>query len=60
MKKYIGPLLLLITALIWGFAFPFQKEAAEILPMTPNAVRQRLHKTRERLRAYLEERGYRV
>lgn len=39
MKKYIGPLLLLITALIWGFAFPFQKEAAEIPPMTLNAVR---------------------
>ena len=28
MKKYIGPLLLFVTALIWGFAFPFQKAAA--------------------------------
>ena len=39
MKKYVGPLLLLVTALIWGFAFPFQKAAAEIPPMTLNAVR---------------------
>ena len=39
MKKYVGPLLLLLTALIWGFAFPFQKAAAEIPPMTLNAAR---------------------
>jgi RNA polymerase sigma-70 factor (ECF subfamily) len=43
----------------YWFACPVQ-DLARRMNMTPNAVRQRLHKTRERLRAYLEERGYRV
>ena len=33
---------------------------AEAYGLTPNAVSLRLHKTRERLRAYLQERGYSV
>ena len=43
----------------YWFACPIQ-DLARRMNMTPNAVRQRLHKTRERLRSYLEERGYRV
>lgn len=43
----------------YWFACPVQ-ELADRMNMTPNAVRQRLHKTRARLKAYLEERGYRV
>lgn len=36
------------------------KELAQAWGMTPNAVSLRLHKTRESLRAYLEEGGYTV
>ncbi len=36
------------------------KRLAEGYGMTPNAVSLRLHKTREKLRAYLAERGYHV
>ena len=35
-------------------------DLARMEGMTSNAVSLRLHKTREKLRAYLEERGYRV
>ena len=43
----------------YWYAFPV-KDLAERAGMTPNAVSQRLFKTRAQLRAYLEERGYRV
>ncbi len=36
------------------------KELAEEYGMTPNAVSLRLHRTRDKLRAYLEEGGYHV
>jgi RNA polymerase sigma-70 factor (ECF subfamily) len=36
------------------------RRMAEGYGMTPNAVSMRLHKTREKLRAYLQERGYTV
>lgn len=39
MKKYISPLLLLIAAIIWGFAFPAQKMVEEIPPMAVIAIR---------------------
>ena len=35
-------------------------DLAERMDMTANAVSLRLHRTREKLRVYLEERGYRV
>ncbi len=35
-------------------------DLAKRMGMKPNAVSQRLYKTREKLRAHLEERGYRV
>lgn len=35
-------------------------DLAERMDMTSNAVSLRLHRTREKLRVYLEERGYRV
>lgn len=43
----------------YWYALPV-KELATRAHMTPNAVSLRLHRTRERLRVYLEERGYRV
>lgn len=39
MKKYISPILLLIAAIIWGFAFSAQKSAADVPPFTIGAVR---------------------
>ena len=36
------------------------KRMAEAYGLTPNAASLRLHKTREKLRAYLQERGYSV
>ena len=39
MKKYISPLLLLVAAIIWGFAFPAQKMVEEIPPMAVIAIR---------------------
>ena len=39
MKKYISPLLLLIAAIIWGFAFPAQKMVEEVPPMAVIAIR---------------------
>ena len=35
-------------------------DLAKRMDMTPNAVSLRLGRTREKLRSYLEERGYRV
>lgn len=39
MKKYISPILLLIAAIIWGFAFSAQKSAADVPPFTIGAIR---------------------
>ena len=39
MKKHISPFLLLIAALIWGFAFVAQKAASEIPPFALGATR---------------------
>lgn len=39
MKRYLSPVLLLCAAIIWGFAFPFQKQAADIPPITLTAAR---------------------
>ena len=39
MKRYLYPALLLCAAIIWGFAFPFQKEAASVPPITLTAAR---------------------
>ena len=41
------------------YAYPVS-ELAGRMGMTPNAVSLRLHRTREKLREYLTERGYRV
>ena len=39
---------------------PSIKDVADAVGMTANAVTKRLKKTRESLRAYLNERGYRL
>ena len=39
MKKYISPLLLLITAIIWGLAFVAQKAASVMPPFALSALR---------------------
>lgn len=39
MKRYLSPTLLLCAAIIWGFAFPFQKAAATVPPITLTAAR---------------------
>lgn len=39
MKKYTSPLLLLLAAAIWGFAFSAQKSAETVPPLTLNAIR---------------------
>lgn len=39
MKKYISPILLFITALIWGTAFVAQKEATSVAPFALGAAR---------------------
>lgn len=41
-KKYTSPFLLLIAAMIWGFAFSAQKAAAAIPPFTLGAARSLL------------------
>ncbi len=38
-KKYISPLILLLAAMIWGFAFSAQDAAREVPPLTIGAVR---------------------
>lgn len=38
-KKYISPALMIIAAMIWGFAFSAQKAAENIAPFTLGAVR---------------------
>ena len=43
----------------YWYAYPVKK-LAEAYAMTPNAVSLRLHRIRLDLRAYLEERGYRI
>lgn len=39
MKKYLSPLLLLVAAIIWGFAFPAQKMVGAVAPMAIIAIR---------------------
>ena len=39
MKKYISSLLLLLAAMIWGFAFSAQKAAQSVPPFTLGAIR---------------------
>ena len=39
MKKYISSLLLLLAAMIWGFAFSAQKSAQSVPPFTLGAIR---------------------
>ena len=39
LKKYISPILLIIAAMIWGFAFSAQKAAEAVPPLTIGAVR---------------------
>ncbi len=41
-KKYISPILLLLAAVIWGFAFAAQKAASNIPPLTLGASRSLL------------------
>ena len=43
----------------YWYAYPVNR-MAEAYGMTPNAVSKQLARTRERLKAYLEERGYSV
>ena len=38
-KKYLSPILLIIAAMIWGFAFSAQKAAEAVPPLTIGAVR---------------------
>lgn len=38
-KKYVSPLLLVIAAMIWGFAFSAQKAAENVKPFTLGAAR---------------------
>lgn len=39
LKKYISPFLLILAAMIWGFAFSAQDAAASVPPLTLGAVR---------------------
>ena len=39
LKKYLSPILLIIAAMIWGFAFSAQKAAEAVPPLTIGAVR---------------------
>ena len=39
MKKYISPILLILAAAIWGFAFSMQKSAESVPPFTLGALR---------------------
>ena len=39
MKKYLSPILCLLAAMIWGFAFTAQKESAALSAFTVGAVR---------------------
>ncbi len=39
MKKFLNPLLLLLAAIIWGFAFSMQKAAESVPPLTLGAAR---------------------
>jgi DNA-directed RNA polymerase specialized sigma24 family protein len=43
----------------YWFSYPVEELAAAV-KLAPKTVYKRLSKTRERLRAYLAERGYRV
>lgn len=38
-KKYLSPILLVLAAMIWGFAFSAQKAAENVPPLTLGAVR---------------------
>ncbi len=39
LKKYLSPFLLILAAMIWGFAFSAQKAAESVKPFTVGAVR---------------------
>ena len=39
LKKYLSPILLIVAAMIWGFAFSAQKAAEAVPPLTIGAVR---------------------
>lgn len=39
LKKYVSPLLLILAAMIWGFAFSAQKAAESVKPFTLGATR---------------------
>ncbi len=39
LKKYVSPLLLILAAMIWGFAFSAQKAAENVKPFTLGATR---------------------
>ena len=39
LKKYLSPFLLILAAMIWGFAFSAQKAAENVKPFTVGAVR---------------------